>query len=832
MYKSCKSFIQTGFLTLSDDQLRGVQIMEKQLRLFMALIMIMALVPWGAMGAWMEASIPVPAPGLTTIGNESINQSIRSAFDEGYIGVNITVTQSGYQVNLTSDWDDAKIVDTMGVNVTIRHIGGDNVAITVLMNSSLKMNGTTGNFGTWFYSPAQLTLTQGPSTIDTAKLNNASLIQLFGTNASVISGGLLTIQGRGLGETIINHTKWADKSNITARITATGNNMRIVDLWGKNSNITLLDGSATLATKGIVNLTATAENNLIMLPQASFGSNKTNIFNLTHVRDSSAWYFYNNSQTDQTGNMHLNISPRGFPIIGEGVGFSIYHHAMNESVATGHYWHNNTGFLNWDDNGKGYAFMSNRTDDLIFKATADNPAMQLPVNISLMNDNQLFKWTAPGIGEYNYTINWDPVYAINFDPMMSIPTGPAGPGAADFGWNRTFTTNWTKGISNFKDAKVTFAVNRTTNANLIGNLTIEGVDLTNEATARAIAQLGQSIDINATAIKLDTTGLTALNKPATLYIFPEFAFSAGAASVNRISDTGASFQLVSAGQQSYLFSTYATAFEINENAGYMKLGAKGFSTYWFGNSAIPPAPEPQHPDASKSSDSGISTSGPVTAATGTTLTYTGLPISAITFQTDVDLKSTIILVERVRMLPGNIQPPSQQVYQFVEITPVSGTAGHIKEGAKISFSVPVGYLSAMGMTTHDVALLRNVNGVWTQLPTRLVKIEGGMAYYEATTPGFSTFAIALQKDGAREVAPVATPTPKPEVVVGIEEEEVVAPVPATPMPVADATPAPAAPAAPADEPAPFPMTFVIIGIVIILLIIGGAYYFTKKEDKK
>ena len=57
---------------------------------------------------------------------------------------------------------------------------------------------------------------------------------------------------------------------------------------------------------------------------------------------------------------------------------------------------------------------------------------------------------------------------------------------------------------------------------------------------------------------------------------------------------------------------------------------------------------------------------------------------------------------------------------------------------------------------------------WVRLKTTLIKEEGGRAYYEAVTPGFSVFAIVLEKDGATVAAPVSTPAP----VATVGEEEV------------------------------------------------------------
>ena len=43
----------------------------------------------------------------------------------------------------------------------------------------------------------------------------------------------------------------------------------------------------------------------------------------------------------------------------------------------------------------------------------------------------------------------------------------------------------------------------------------------------------------------------------------------------------------------------------------------------------------------------------------------------------------------------------------------------------------------------DVRLYRNVDGQWNPLETRFVSETGGVAQYEAITPGFSVFAIGV-----------------------------------------------------------------------------------------
>ncbi len=178
-----------------------------------------------------------------------------------------------------------------------------------------------------------------------------------------------------------------------------------------------------------------------------------------------------------------------------------------------------------------------------------------------------------------------------------------------------------------------------------------------------------------------------------------------------------------------------------------------------------PAPTDIFSDSS-GDDSSISTGSDLAGRDGASFSFTGLPVSAITIESKADISRALIIAGQIRSLPGSITPPKSETYQYLEITLHRLESADFDE-AVISFNVPVGYLSAMGMGTTDVALMRYTDGQWVHLETTLVKEEGGRAYYEAVTPGFSVFAITLEKDGATIAAPEAEPTPA--VTVGEEE---------------------------------------------------------------
>ncbi len=226
-----------------------------------------------------------------------------------------------------------------------------------------------------------------------------------------------------------------------------------------------------------------------------------------------------------------------------------------------------------------------------------------------------------------------------------------------------------------------------------------------------------------------------------------------------------------------------------------------------------PAP-PTPPDGPGGHETAVASH--VLAGAGTVLTYSGLPIESISFTADADLMAGIITVDQVRFLPDGVAPPEPGAYQYFDITANPNTLPHIRKGADIGFHLPGGYLTAMGMRTTDVALMRFVDGEWEQLPTTFIGMSGDLARYRATTPGFSLFAIVLQKDGA--VVELAEPTPIPVVeeesgiVIGSDEVEViiVEEAPITPTPLPDI-----------PKPTPAPIQYAPAGLVAAALLVFG-----------
>jgi hypothetical protein len=81
--------------------------------------------------------------------------------------------------------------------------------------------------------------------------------------------------------------------------------------------------------------------------------------------------------------------------------------------------------------------------------------------------------------------------------------------------------------------------------------------------------------------------------------------------------------------------------------------------------------------------------------------------------------------------------------------------------ATLRFSAPVGYFEDRGVAAENLAVYRDDGGTLSKVPVAMVGERGGRVYFEAETPGFSTFVVAADRarlqvtDAALERASVA-----------------------------------------------------------------------------
>ena len=124
---------------------------------------------------------------------------------------------------------------------------------------------------------------------------------------------------------------------------------------------------------------------------------------------------------------------------------------------------------------------------------------------------------------------------------------------------------------------------------------------------------------------------------------------------------------------------------------------------------------------------------------------TEIHVSVTEAASGVELK-----VEGLKNNPRSSEP-ANKIFQYIEIRKTNLDNDIIDEGT-IKFKVPKTWLSSNNVAEDKVLLFR-YTGKWEELVTKKVSSTSTNAYYEATTPGFSTFAI-----GAQSIAAVTTTT--------------------------------------------------------------------------
>ena len=157
-----------------------------------------------------------------------------------------------------------------------------------------------------------------------------------------------------------------------------------------------------------------------------------------------------------------------------------------------------------------------------------------------------------------------------------------------------------------------------------------------------------------------------------------------------------------------------------------------------------------------------------------------------------------ITVSAISTLPSTTPASEGTVYKYVQITKTNLDDAKLNS-AKISFFVTKAWLTEKGLDSSDVEL-RRYTTMWVSLPTIVKTSDATKVYFEATTPGFSYFAISVKEAAApAEEAPV---------------EE----APAEEAPVEEA-PAEAVPVEPVAKTSNTWM-FVLLGLVVVGVIVA------------
>ena len=197
-----------------------------------------------------------------------------------------------------------------------------------------------------------------------------------------------------------------------------------------------------------------------------------------------------------------------------------------------------------------------------------------------------------------------------------------------------------------------------------------------------------------------------------------------------------------------------------------------------------PTPSPTSSPQSGSWSGGADTSGPSFSAGiceglngGETHTFscttTSIDSIAVTALSNIP---RLLLTVKETGCPGQAQSPGD-AYEYIEIETSWVNPDQIA-GAVVTFTIPAKWFDEHGILPEDIRLMRYVDGGWQILTTEVIGEENGLYRFRATTPGFSTFAIAAAPENV--TTPVETITAVTNVTTGATEEPTTA---ATTVPV-------------------------------------------------
>ncbi|MDD4254851.1 MAG: PGF-pre-PGF domain-containing protein [Methanofollis sp.] len=127
-------------------------------------------------------------------------------------------------------------------------------------------------------------------------------------------------------------------------------------------------------------------------------------------------------------------------------------------------------------------------------------------------------------------------------------------------------------------------------------------------------------------------------------------------------------------------------------------------------------------------------------------------ISKITLDVLKGSVSTTLVVGAVS-LPSNTGEAPGVAYQYLNITAPDMTDANVS--ATILFRVNRSWIADESIDEETITLYR-YNGSWTALPTSFVREDDDYLYFEATSPGFSVFAISGEKAALASVTTVSS----------------------------------------------------------------------------
>jgi len=141
----------------------------------------------------------------------------------------------------------------------------------------------------------------------------------------------------------------------------------------------------------------------------------------------------------------------------------------------------------------------------------------------------------------------------------------------------------------------------------------------------------------------------------------------------------------------------------------------------------------------------------LTSGSSATLTINNekIAVTEVTIEIKNEVTKADIKVQSLRSNPLTATAAAK-VYQYLQLTRANFADSDTSK-ITIKFRVPNSWLTANGVSDTDITLWRFSNSQWNLLPTTKTGTDASNVFYEATTPGFSTFAIGNKVAGSAEL---------------------------------------------------------------------------------
>ena len=114
-------------------------------------------------------------------------------------------------------------------------------------------------------------------------------------------------------------------------------------------------------------------------------------------------------------------------------------------------------------------------------------------------------------------------------------------------------------------------------------------------------------------------------------------------------------------------------------------------------------------------------------------------VSGISFTAASDLSNVEITYKIYNSKPEGVTTPENSVYLYLDID--ANVDDDDIDSLTINFKVANDWFTSNNIDKNKVTLLRYHNSEWETLTTTMISEDTSFAYFEATTPGLSTFAI-------------------------------------------------------------------------------------------